>query len=565
MQRSLLVSLYGVLSLLMAVPDVSAQPAPGKYLPMNDIRDLVLIYQGGSHRMDYNAEQLRPYVVHEDRFGNRDWLFDGFLFLEFDNGKGASYQLRGSAPLTKKEDWAWLAGRHFESGKGIAALEECIAAAAEELGEPPFRHKVVIGVPEPPRGQKDWGELNGRQLDFSKEEDRIAACKWYVDLLEGYFRNGNFRHLELAGFYWLPEIQRQNRAVTCALGDYTRSKGLRFYWIPYYTAQGYSEWRDLGFDAAYLQPTYFWNRKIGDERVDRACELARTYGMGLEMEFDMRASVKAKECHRDRGMGYMSSFRRNGVYRSSAIAYYEGGGGVYYFTKTTAPEDRAFIDTLAYFIRDRRHRMLDGAKPDFRETFAAKQLDTASWNVVQGGKNLLRRGRLVLKGTTRLDTRGRWDLQYGTITVRARVCSRNPEAKARIRLLPATERLGDWPNSGDLFLLDYDGSRPGTVACGANTMQMNEVKLHNIKQSVIPVEGLGDDFHAFTCKWTERDVIFSVDGTVANIQEDLFDSRFPYYPQGWPFNCDRFYLEISTESPTAEVVLEIEMVEMLPD
>ena len=62
---------------------------------------------------------------------------------------------------------------------------------------------------------------------------------------------------------------RQSREVTRALGDYVRSKGLRFYWIPYYTAQGYSEWRDLGFDAAYLQPTYFWNRKIGDERVDR--------------------------------------------------------------------------------------------------------------------------------------------------------------------------------------------------------------------------------------------------------------------------------------------------------
>lgn len=565
MQRSLLVSLYGVLSLLMAVPGASAQPAPGRYLPMNDIRDLVLIYQGGSHRMDYNAEQLRPYVVHEDRFGNRDWLFDGFLFLEFDNGKGVSYEVRSNAPLTKKEDWAWLADRHFESGKGIAALNYCIAAAAAELGEPPFRHKVVIGVPEPPRGQKDWGELDGRRLDFSNTEDRITAGKWYMDLVEEHFRRGEFRYLELAGFYWLPEKSLQSREVTRALGDYTRSKGLRFYWIPYYTAQGYSEWRDLGFDAAYLQPTYFWNRKIGDERVDRACELARTYGMGLEMEFDMRASVNAKECHRDRGMGYMSSFRRNGVYRSSAIAYYEGGGSVYHFTKTTAPEDRAFIDTLAYFIRDRRHRMLDGAKPDFQETFDARQLDTASWNVARDGKAVVRRGRLVLKGTTRLDTRGRWDLQYGTITVRARVCSRNPEAKARIRLLPATERLGAWPNSGDLFLMDYDGSRPGAVACGANTMQMNEVKLHNIKQSVIPVEGLGDDFHTFTCKWTERDVIFSVDGTVANIQEDLFDSRFPYYPQGWPFNCDRFYLEISTEAPEGEAVLKVEVVEMLPD
>lgn len=100
----MLVSLCGVLSLLIAGYEVSAQPAPGKYLPMTDIRDLVLIYQGGSHRMDYNAEQLRPYVVHEDRFGNRDWLFDGFLFLEFDSGKGVSYHVRGSAPLARKED-----------------------------------------------------------------------------------------------------------------------------------------------------------------------------------------------------------------------------------------------------------------------------------------------------------------------------------------------------------------------------------------------------------------------------------------------------------------------------
>ncbi|MEF2791937.1 DUF4855 domain-containing protein [Alistipes dispar] len=532
---------------------------------MTDIRDLVLIYQGGSHRMDYNAEQLRPYVVHEDRFGNRDWLFDGFLFLEFDSGKGVSYHVRGSAPLARKEDWAWLVDRHFESGKGIAALDDCIAAAVRELGEPPFRHKVVIGIPEPPRGQKDWGELEGRKLDFSNEEDRIAACKWYADLLEERFRSSGFQHLELAGFYWLPEILRQSREVTRALGDYVRSKGLRFYWIPYYTAQGYSEWRDLGFDAAYLQPTYFWNRKIGDERVDRACELARTYGMGLEMEFDMRASVKSEECRRDRGMGYMSSFRRNGVYRSSAIAYYEGGGGVYYFTKTTAPEDRAFIDTLAYFIRDRRHRMLDGAKPDFRETFGGKRLDTASWNETPGGKAVVRRGRLLLKGTTRLDTRGRWNLQYGTIAVRARIRSRNPEAKARIRLLPVTERLGAWPDSGDLFLMDYDGSRPGAVACGANTMQMNEVKLQNIKRSVLPVENLYDGFHTFVCKWTERDVVFSVDGTAANIQEDLFDSRFSYYPQGWPFNCDRFYLEISTEAPDGEAVLEVEFAEGLPD
>ena len=34
MQRRMLVSLYGVLSLLIAGYEVSAQPAPGKYLPI---------------------------------------------------------------------------------------------------------------------------------------------------------------------------------------------------------------------------------------------------------------------------------------------------------------------------------------------------------------------------------------------------------------------------------------------------------------------------------------------------------------------------------------------------
>ena len=287
--------------------------------------------------------------------------------------------------------------------------------------------------------------------------------------------------------------------------------------------------------------------------------------MGLEMEFDMRASVNAKECHRDRGMGYMSSFRRNGVYRSSAIAYYEGGGGSTTSRKPRPPRTAPLSIRWPTLSATAGIGCSTARSPTFRGDVRRTAARHGLVGVARDSKAVVRRRRLVLKGTTRLDTRGRRDLQYGTITVRARVCSRNPEAKARIRLLPATGRLGAWPNSGDLFLMDYDGSRPGAVACGASTMQMNEVKLHNIKQSVIPVEGLGDDFHTFTCKWTERDVIFSVDGTVSNIQEDLFDSRFPYYPQGWPFNCDRFYLEISTESPADEAVLEVDIVEMLPD
>lgn len=559
---------YLLLPFVCAAALAAAQPSAGGYL-QTDIRDLVLIYQGGVHRMDFNADQLRPYVVHENRFGQRDWLFDGFLFLEFDSGRDVSFQIRRSAPLAKKTDWEWLIDRHFAPGKGISALDECIGQEIAKLGPSPFRHRVVIAIPEPPLGQKDWGELDGRKLDFADDADRIRACEWYIDLLNERFRSMGYEHIELSGFYWLPEIERRSQPVTQALGAYIRERGKRFYWIPYYTAQGYSEWKDSGFDAAYLQPTYFWNRKIGDERVDRACELAYTYNMGLEMEFDMAASVKSPKQLRDRGMRYMSSFRKNGVYRSASIAYYEGGAGMYHFTKVTEPADREFIDTLAWFIQNRRHRMLDGADPDFRDDFAQKRLDTAQWNVASADPlNVsVKKNRLVLRGNAQVDTRGRADLMYGTIGVRARLLATGKGVKAKIRMMPLNEKLGPWPASGDMFLMDYDGDRdPEAVACGVNTKQMNEVNLHNIKESLLPVRNLDKVPHTFTCKWTERDIVFKVDGVTANIQEDLFDREGnPYYPQGWPFNDDRFYLEISTSSPGGKPVLEIEYVEILPD
>lgn len=42
----------------------------------------------------------------------------------------------------------------------------------------------------------------------------------------------------------------------------------------------------LGFDTAFLQPNHFFSKDIPDIRLDQACNTARKFGMGLEMEFD---------------------------------------------------------------------------------------------------------------------------------------------------------------------------------------------------------------------------------------------------------------------------------------
>lgn len=88
----------------------------------------------------------------------------------------------------RRTEWEWLLDRIFEQGKSLSALDRCIGQEIKELGKPAFRHQIVLGLPEAIRGQKDWGEIDGREMDFSKEEDQIAATKWYIGELVERFK-----------------------------------------------------------------------------------------------------------------------------------------------------------------------------------------------------------------------------------------------------------------------------------------------------------------------------------------------------------------------------------------
>lgn len=530
----------------------------------NAISDLVLIYQGGIQRLPWTTEQFLPYVTHTNRFGHKDWLFDGFLFLEFEDGQGHGYAqgYKGTRSALKGE-WEWLAQRHFEEGKAIPALNTCIEEASKELGTPQFKHKVVIGVPEPFLDQKDWGELNGKQLDFSKNEDRIAAVKWYIDLITNLFKKNNLSNLELAGFYWVAEHMGRSNGITTSIGDYIRSKGKQFYWIPYYSSNGFSEWKKYGFDIAYLQPNYFFNKEIPNDRVDNSCALAHTHNMGLEMEFDGNALAASKNQKSDRLQNYIGSFYRNGVFRNSAIAYYEGGGAMLRFSQSQNPDDKILMDTLAYFIQERRKNEI--GKILYKENFTqSESLNNKIWNIEGNPKNVaIKKEGLTLfsnKNTISITTKNKLDFTYGHVEIKAKITSSDPQATVRIRLMPTEEKLGTWPASGDLFLAKYSGNNPHAIHNGANTGKMNET-LSNIKESVTYIESLQSEMHTYTCEWEEKKIIFYIDGLKTNIQEDLFNKIYSDYPHYWPFN-ETFYLEISVDSPSGKSAVCIESIQI---
>jgi hypothetical protein len=343
--------LLAIGSFLSNATEKSKAPRYGK----TNIADMVLIYYGNPQRpMEWNKDQFLPYVVYQNSKGEKNWLFDGFLFTEFLDGNGHFFAHGPSnSILACKPEWEWLMNRQFEKGKAFSALDQCIDEQKQELGNPRFRHKIVVVMPVPMKGQTNWGNLD-HTMDFSKDEDRIEACKWYIDrFLEQYQKEG-YKNFDLEGFYWLSEKDENFRDILVQVGDYIRSKKLRLFWIPYWTAIGFDNWRTDKFDFAYLQPNYFFKNEVPYERLDATCAYAHGTGMGLEMEFDDRALADAKESKRDRLISYIEAFEKNGVLSEASIAYYEGGGTIYRMYHSKNPLDQELLDRLSQLIIRRK-------------------------------------------------------------------------------------------------------------------------------------------------------------------------------------------------------------------
>lgn len=309
--------------------DSGAFIAPGA-AEAGHVADWALIYAGGAHRLDWTPEQFEPYVVFvEPRTGQKQWLFDGFLFIEFKDARGQEYAKGyGQAPA-RKEHWAWLLDRLFEEGKALHALDAKIGEVAAEIGEPARTRRVAITLPEPIITLADWGELDGKSMDFSKAEDRVAAVSWYLTELERRWREAGLRNLELEGIYWVAETTaNEGEQVLPRVGELVRSHGWKFLWIPYWNARGAGDWKAMGFDAAYQQPNHFFHPgKVDDARLPEAVAFARAHGMGMEMEWDKRA-ISQQELFLPRLHAYLDAYEKTGAMQNAAMAHYEGGGAL---------------------------------------------------------------------------------------------------------------------------------------------------------------------------------------------------------------------------------------------
>ena len=310
--------------------------------------DMVLLYSGGYHRTHYwDVAHTKPYVTYVDENGKEHWMFDAFLYLEIHTGRGKMFASGYTDRPTDQQDWKRLADHYLQADTCVGALDKTIEAAKQRLGKPETKHKVVIGLPEPLKNQKNWGTASdGRKLDLAKDEDRIEACRWYIDYVCKRFKEMKYKNVELAGFYWIAEEATNTRTIIHQVGEYLNKLDLSFNWIPWFRSDGFEEWKDLGFNYAYLQPNFFFNETVPYSRLNDACKLAKQFDLDMEMEFDERVQT---------GFGYrlydyMKAFKQNGCWHTKRLAYYQGCLALYNLYVSDKKEDKDLYHTFCKFV-----------------------------------------------------------------------------------------------------------------------------------------------------------------------------------------------------------------------
>lgn len=392
---------------LLSLP-FSTPKGPGQLYPWEENRsgipsfaNLSLVTQGW-HNFNPPAWTAQRFASHVS-YGE-EWLFDAFLCIDgWDPVRNLTFSIVNGRYSAVKDSWQDLLDAWLGDEGALRQLDAAVGEAALRLGNPPTPRYVVMSVPDPIRYQyfsdkqsstAYWGEVDGKALDFARVEDQLAACRWYMDQCRSRFQALGLRYLELAGFYILSEElpldpaffrsagqsysqadtwnwqQKNWELIVPQLSNYAHSCKEGLWWIPYHLAPGYKVWRQLGFDAVFMQPNYYWDHDQVSHPLSQTREAIKKYRMGVELEFEysLVASVMADgrpgpdgsgnptfyaqdvPLLRNRVREYMQMYKDSGLYGTVPVAVYSGTDAWNQLATSTDTGDMEMFREICNFV-----------------------------------------------------------------------------------------------------------------------------------------------------------------------------------------------------------------------
>lgn len=323
------------------------------------IRNLNLLYNGqyDGGLGDWNKERIIPNISYVNTDGEPvDWLFDGVLYLGLASPAGRDFGL-GQTIL---EDWKWYLDKTFASAGDMQQLNEATKEVGGKLNQPDRKMKVVLMIPNPGEYLSHFGDIDGDGVPESFNasdvgeakafENREKAVQWWLDQVRQRWQAANYSHLELVGMYWLEEqisTSATGPELVKSVSGKVHGMNLKFFWIPHSLAYKSFMWKDVGFDAAALQPNYFFGG-MDIDRLEDAANMAKQYGMSNEVEFDDRMLTDG--VFRERFIDYLNSGAETGLMQNGFRAYYQGNNAVYNLAVSKDSSLRLMYDWLYQYV-----------------------------------------------------------------------------------------------------------------------------------------------------------------------------------------------------------------------
>ncbi len=320
------------------------------------MENLLLAYSGANgDRGSWTKDSFLPLVGYLNPEGKVvDRMFDSVLFLPYPTIQST------------KGGWEYYLNDLFRPGRQLDALNEAMREYNKRRGTlviDPAVEKVVLTLPYPDPNQKNFGKLLEDQdpLTFQASmvgEDRayqyrLQAMNWYFQELMNRWNHGAYRYLKLEGIYWFHELvddaAPKERELIWDAAEMVHEKALRFYWIPYYEAPGFTEWKQLGFDYAFVQPNFYNDKEIAVERIEATLSIADKYGMGIEVEGDERMvrDLKFYQLYYNQ----LIAGHKLGIDKNKIHAYYYGSKSLLDAYANQEPHIRAIYDDTYKWMR----------------------------------------------------------------------------------------------------------------------------------------------------------------------------------------------------------------------
>ena len=344
--KKLLAAFLVILTVFTAIPFISASAAEQKKLPtpadLGGVENVCLTYTFNPNGKNYGrhtADTLKAYVGYMGKDGKvTDTFMDGYLFLPCVQKAPSGQCLHDGGYLS---DWVAYIDDTFKEGYNVDALDKAAEQVSKELGRD-VKCKVFLTILYPfRRTGASFGTLDGVKLNSTVLADRKKAIKWCIDEQEKRFKEANYKHLELAGFYWLLEEVSVGSDQSCIdehtlvhyAVDYTHELGYKAIWIPHFFADNWDKGYEFDFDVVNLQPNLMFPHE-GEvftpeyiaARLPEATKRMLEHGYGMEVEMDSQVFSSKYE----RYQMYLRYGIEKGLMNSVKMYYQDGAPGVLY-------------------------------------------------------------------------------------------------------------------------------------------------------------------------------------------------------------------------------------------